>query len=92
MTTQQTPVSQADGHVEALPRVSQLATPTYHWHLAGSHFRDYHLLFDEHADQIVGSIDTLAERVRKVGGTTIRSIGHIRQLQRIPGVMAVERT
>ena len=55
----------------------------FHWHLAGSHFRDYHLLFDEHADALFASIDTLAERVRRIGGTTIRSIGHIGQLQTI---------
>jgi starvation-inducible DNA-binding protein len=58
-------------------------TKNFHWHLAGSHFRDYHLLFDEHAEQIFDSIDTLAERVRRVGGTTIRSIGHISKLQTI---------
>jgi starvation-inducible DNA-binding protein len=58
-------------------------TKNFHWHLAGSHFRDYHLLFDEQADQIFESIDTLAERVRRVGGTTIRSIAHISQLQTI---------
>src|SRR5262249_40294058 len=58
-------------------------TKTFHWHLAGAHFRDYHLLFDEHADQIFDAIDLLAERVRRVGGTTIRSIGHIGQLQTI---------
>ena len=58
-------------------------TKNFHWHLAGSHFRDYHLLFDEHAGQIFDSIDTLAERVRRVGGTTIRSISHISQLQTI---------
>ncbi len=55
----------------------------FHWHLAGSHFRDYHLLFDEHADAIFESIDIMAERVRRVGGTTIRSISHINQLQTI---------
>lgn len=55
----------------------------FHWHLAGSHFRDYHLLFDEHAEQIFDSINILAERVRRIGGTTIRSIGHISQLQTI---------
>lgn len=55
----------------------------FHWHVAGSHFRDYHLLFDEHAESLLGSIDVLAERVRKIGGTTIRSIGHIRQLQSV---------
>lgn len=58
-------------------------TKNFHWHLSGSHFRDYHLLFDEHADQIFDDIDTLAERVRRVGGTTIRSISHISQLQTI---------
>ena len=58
-------------------------TKNFHWHLSGSHFRDYHLLFDEHAEQIFASIDTLAERVRRVGGATIRSISHISQLQTI---------
>jgi starvation-inducible DNA-binding protein len=58
-------------------------TKNFHWHLAGSHFRDYHLLFDEHADTIFESIDLLAERVRRVGGTTIRSISNIAQLQTI---------
>ncbi len=58
-------------------------TKNFHWHLAGSHFRDYHLLFDEHADQIFDSVDILAERVRRVGGSTIRSISHISQLQTI---------
>ncbi len=58
-------------------------TKNYHWHLYGSHFRDYHLLFDEQADAIFESIDIMAERVRKVGGTTIRSISHIAQLQTI---------
>src|SRR5213082_1781371 len=59
-------------------------TKNFHWHLAGSHFRDYHLLFDEQADAIFASIDVMAERVRRVGGTTIRSISHISQLQTIP--------
>ena len=58
-------------------------TKNFHWHLAGSHFRDYHLLFDEQADAIFASIDIMAERVRRVGGTTIRSISHIGQLQTI---------
>ena len=58
-------------------------TKNFHWHLYGSHFRDYHLLFDEHADAIFESIDIMAERVRKIGRTTIRSIGHIAQLQTI---------
>jgi starvation-inducible DNA-binding protein len=55
----------------------------FHWHLAGSHFRDYHLLFDEHADQLLASIDPLAERVRRIGGTTIRSVSHISDIQTI---------
>jgi len=55
----------------------------FHWHVSGPHFRDYHLLLDEQAAQIFGTTDTIAERVRKLGGTTIRSIGHISRLQRI---------
>lgn len=58
-------------------------TKNFHWHLYGPHFRDYHLLFDEHADSVLESVDAMAERVRKIGGTTIRSIGHIAQLQTI---------
>jgi starvation-inducible DNA-binding protein len=58
-------------------------TKNFHWHVSGPHFRDYHLLLDEQAEQLDGSIDILAERARKVGGTTIRSIGHIAKLQRI---------
>ena len=59
-------------------------TKNFHWHLYGSHFRDYHELFDEHAEAILESIDIMAERVRRVGGTTIRSISHIGQLQTMP--------
>jgi len=58
-------------------------TKNFHWHLAGPHFHDYHLLFDEQAGTILESVDVLAERVRKIGGTTIRSIGHIGRLQAI---------
>jgi starvation-inducible DNA-binding protein len=58
-------------------------TKNFHWHLAGSHFRDFHLLFDEQAEAILESIDVLAERVRRIGGTTIRSISHVSQLQTI---------
>jgi len=58
-------------------------TKNFHWHLAGSHFRDYHLMFDEQADAIFASIDPLAERARRIGGTTIRSISHISHLQTI---------
>ena len=61
-----------------------LKTKNFHWHMSGQHFRDYHLLLDEHAAQIFGITDAIAERVRKVGGTTIHSIGHIARLQRIP--------
>jgi starvation-inducible DNA-binding protein len=60
-----------------------LKTKNFHWHMSGPHFRDYHLLLDEHADQIYAMTDPIAERVRKLGGTTIRSIGHIAQLQRV---------
>ena len=61
-----------------------LKTKNFHWHLSGPHFRDYHLLFDEQADQIFAMADPIAERVRKVGGTTLRSIGHIARTKRIP--------
>jgi starvation-inducible DNA-binding protein len=60
-----------------------LKTKNFHWHVSGPHFRDYHLLLDEHGDQIFATTDTIAERVRKIGGTTLRSIGHIGRLQRI---------
>ena len=60
-----------------------LKTKNFHWHLSGPHFRDYHLMLDEQAGQIFEITDAIAERVRKVGGTTIRSIGHIARLQRI---------
>ena len=59
-----------------------IKTKNFHWHISGPHFRDYHLLLDEHADQIFAMTDDIAERVRKIGGTTIRSIGHIARLQR----------
>src|SRR5262249_17026051 len=58
-------------------------TKNFHWHVSGPHFRDYHLLLDEQADQIFAATDTVAERVRKLGGTTLRSIAHIARLQRI---------
>jgi starvation-inducible DNA-binding protein len=61
-----------------------LKTKNFHWHVSGPHFRDYHLLFDEQAAQILAMTDEIAERVRKVGGTTLRSIGNIARLQRIP--------
>lgn len=58
-------------------------TKNFHWHMSGPHFRDYHLLLDENGEQIFGMTDDLAERVRKIGGVTIRSIGEIARLQRI---------
>jgi starvation-inducible DNA-binding protein len=58
-------------------------TKNFHWHVSGPHFRDYHLLLDEQADQVYDIADEIAERVRKLGGTTIRSIGHIARLKRI---------
>ena len=60
-----------------------LKTKNFHWHMSGPHFRDYHMLLDEQADQLFAMSDPLAERIRKVGGTTLRSIGHIARLQRI---------
>ena len=60
-----------------------LKTKNFHWHMSGPHFRDYHLLLDEQADQIYAMSDPIAERIRKVGGTTLRSIGHISRMQRI---------
>src|SRR5437764_2885638 len=58
-------------------------TKNFHWHMSGPHFRDYHLLLDEQAEQIFATTDVIAERVRKLGGTTLRSIGHIARLQRV---------
>ena len=61
-----------------------LKTKSFHWHMSGPHFRDFHLLLDEQGDQLFSMTDEVAERVRKIGGTTIRSIGQISRLQRIP--------
>jgi starvation-inducible DNA-binding protein len=60
-----------------------LKTKNFHWHMSGPHFRDYHLLLDEHAEQIFAATDDIAERVRKIGGTTLRSIGHVARLKRV---------
>jgi starvation-inducible DNA-binding protein len=60
-----------------------IKTKNFHWHLSGPHFRDYHLLFDEQADQIFAMADPIAERVRKLGGNTLRSIGNIARTQRV---------
>jgi starvation-inducible DNA-binding protein len=61
-----------------------IKTKNFHWHVSGPHFRDYHLLLDEQADQILATADAVAERVRKIGGGTLRSIGDIAHLQRVP--------
>ena len=60
-----------------------IKTKNFHWHVSGPHFRDYHLLLDEQAEQIFATTDDIAERVRKIGGTTLRSIGHVARLQRV---------
>jgi starvation-inducible DNA-binding protein len=60
-----------------------LKTKNFHWHMSGPHFRDYHLLLDEQGDQLFAMTDPIAERVRKLGGLTLRSIGHIARMQRI---------
>jgi starvation-inducible DNA-binding protein len=60
-----------------------LKTKNFHWHMSGPHFRDYHLLFDEQAAQLLAMTDDIAERVRKIGGMTLRSIGQIAKMQRI---------
>jgi starvation-inducible DNA-binding protein len=60
-----------------------LKTKNFHWHMSGPHFRDYHLLLDEQADQLYAMTDPIAERIRKTGGSTLRSIGHIARIQRI---------
>src|SRR5213595_3192632 len=60
-----------------------LKTKNFHWHISGRHFRDYHLLLDEQSDQIFATTDQLAERVRKIGGTTLKSIGQVAKLQTI---------
>jgi starvation-inducible DNA-binding protein len=60
-----------------------LKTKNFHWHVSGPHFRDYHLMLDEQSEQIFATTDDIAERVRKIGGTTLRSIGHVAKLQTI---------
>ena len=60
-----------------------LKTKNFHWHMSGPHFRDYHLLLDEHGDQLFAMTDPIAERIRKIGGLTIKSIGHIARVQRV---------
>jgi len=60
-----------------------LKTKNFHWHLSGPHFRDYHLMLDEHGDQLFAMTDPIAERIRKIGGNTLKSIGQISRLQRV---------
>jgi starvation-inducible DNA-binding protein len=83
---QQNAVEQISGALNAFLAdvfVLYLKTKNFHWHMSGPHFRDFHLLLDEQADELFAMTDEVAERVRKVGGTTIRSIGQICRLQRI---------
>jgi starvation-inducible DNA-binding protein len=60
-----------------------LKTKNFHWHMSGPHFRDYHLLLDEQSDQLFAMTDLIAERIRKIGGSTLRSIGHVARIQRV---------
>ena len=63
-------------------KIADLKTKNFHWHMSGPHFRDYHVMLDEHADQLYAMTDPIAERIRKVGGMTLRSIGHIARTPR----------
>jgi starvation-inducible DNA-binding protein len=88
-----TPTDLSHGGVEAITAALRelladvfalyVKTKNFHWHMSGSHFRDYHLLLDEQSDQIFAMTDVIAERARKIGGTTIRSIGDISRHQRL---------
>src|SRR5579875_2739803 len=88
-----TPTDLASADVRAItealnPLVADLfalyvKTKNFHWHMSGPHFRDYHLLLDEQSEQIFATTDDIAERARKIGGTTLRSIGHIDRLKRV---------
>jgi starvation-inducible DNA-binding protein len=83
MTNTMTDVATALNQVLADSFALYIKTKNFHWHVSGPHFRDYHLLLDEQATQILASTDLIAERVRKIGGNTIRSIGHIARLSEI---------
>ena len=83
MTNAMADVAAALNQVLADSFALYIKTKNFHWHVSGPHFRDYHLLLDEQATQILASTDLIAERVRKTGGTTIRSIGHIARLTEI---------
>ncbi len=76
-------VSEALNAILADTLALYMKTKNFHWHASGPHFRDYHLMLDEQSEQILATVDELAERVRKIGGTTLRSIGHIQRLMRI---------
>lgn len=76
-------VSQALNKLVADAFALYVKTKNFHWHMSGPHFRDYHVMLDEQADQIYAMTDPIAERIRKLGGTTLRSIGHIARTQRV---------
>ena len=76
-------ISDALGQLLADVFALYVKTKNFHWHMTGTHFRDYHLLLDEHGDQIFAMTDAIAERARKIGGTTLRSIGDIARRQRL---------
>ena len=76
-------VSEALNAILADTLALYMKTKNFHWHASGPHFRDYHLMLDEQSEQILATVDELAERVRKIGGTTLRSIRHIQRLMRI---------
>lgn len=83
MTNKMAGVAEALNQVLADSFALYIKTKNFHWHVSGPHFRDYHLLMDEQATQILASTDLIAERVRKIGGNTIRSIGHIARVSEI---------
>ena len=76
-------ISEALRHLLADVFVLYVKTKSFHWHMSGRHFRDYHLLLDEHAEQIFAMTDEIAERTRKIGGITLRSISNISGYQRL---------
>src|SRR5882672_256474 len=78
-----TTISQALNRLVADTYALYVKTKNFHWHVSGPHFRSYHLLFDEHARELSNTTDELAERVRKIGGTTLRSVAHIGRLQKV---------
>jgi starvation-inducible DNA-binding protein len=78
-----TDISAALGSLLADVFTLYLKTKNFHWHLSGPHFRDYHLMLDDQGEQIFAMTDAIAERARKIGGTTLRSIGHIGRLSRL---------